>query len=161
MSGQMLDLPLAQSWAEAIAALGTAGALGVAARVYVLSQRDRRDDEATQARLVHREPTLDALSDGSIDFWELQFFVHNDSSAAIHNLAAVRVKREGTWQPAPDEHLVAAAERINARGNAPIYLERLERSPELAEWEIEFEFTDAHGRRWRRRGIEQPTRVTI
>ena len=54
MGPEIFGVELAQSWAEAVAAVGTTAAFVVAAVVYASQQRDRRDDEAKQARLVFR-----------------------------------------------------------------------------------------------------------
>jgi hypothetical protein len=134
---------------------------------------ERRDDEASQARLV----TLQAEGHPATD-WRgdplggdplngvtaVEVTVTNDSSAPILNLdlrelrfAADDVDYSGQAATSDSRmHLRLAA---HSNWTASFHFSSPRPLSEGPRYRYQLEFTDAHGRRWRRRGTEQPVRV--
>lgn len=153
-----------QSWAEALAAVGTTAAFLIAVGVFWLQQRDRRDDEKAQARLVVREVKDRRMIE---ETWNVSFQITNHSTAPVF-----RVKHTGTttsgffsrfpegWGPLPDMVVLApgASYQIATVGMPwPPEIAANQVHPPAAE--VEFQFTDARGRMWRRFGTDEPVRV--
>lgn len=165
MGPELLGIDWAQSWAEAVGAGATAVAFLVAAFEYRRSARERRDAEAGQARLVVRrrrrimDSQIAEASSSSATTTRVEFQVCNESTKPIHGLCMRALRREGTWvslRTAPG----LLPETLAAGEGCVVYVEPTEAFPNLQDWEVEFEFTDADGRRWRRAGLQEPARFT-
>ena len=168
-AAQWLGLEWAQSWAEALAALGTVAAFLIGALAFFWQQRDRRDDEARQARLVHRvvEPSFRHIEmEGTFEPQPtVQMHLCNRSDAPIFQVRMGHVWHKGTWDR-PLYGFQSVKEDVVAAGSTvELYEEVRVKSTATTEhgaaaWDFEFDFVDAAGRRWRRRGMDQPERLT-
>lgn len=160
MGPEFWGIDLAQSWAEAVGALGTALAFVVAAFVYRRAESDRRERHADQARLVffvtERNPT------------GVRVLVRNLSTAPVYFVASAVQVQPGTGPTAetgrlaevlPPDHV---GEEVWSR-MAPTMLDergKVKVTGPVAQLErVTIGFLDAHGRQWRRAGNEQPRLV--
>ena len=172
MGPELWGIHLAQSWAEALAAIVTTGAFGVAAGVYWSQQRDRRDDEAGQARMLVRTrhvwaaPTVSFAGqqrDTAPKTYRVALAVSNRSGMQVHSPVPVRIEGPFGWREPPIQFVHAPPDAIDPGETFTMVTLELEASPDDRpseyNYDLEFEFVDARGRRWRRRGLEQPQRI--
>lgn len=167
-AAQWLGLEWAQSWAEALAALGTVAAFLIGALAFLWQQRDRRDDEVRQARLVHRvvHPSFRHIEmQGRFEAQPtVRMELVNRSDKPIFQVRMGHVWHNDKWTR-PLYGFQAVAQEVVPQGSTlELYEEVRVKSSSLAEhgpaaWDFEFDFVDAAGRRWRRRGMDQPRRV--
>ena len=172
MGPEIWGIQLAQSWAEVLAAVVTTGALVVAAGVYWSQQRDRRDDEAGQARMVVR--TRRVWAPPSISFagqaretapktYRVALAVSNRSDLQIYSPVPVRIDSRTGWREPPIQSVHAPPDAIEPGETFTMVTIEVETLPDDRpseyHYDLEFEFVDACGRRWRRKSLEQPRRI--
>jgi hypothetical protein len=156
---------LAQSWAEAFAAFGTVAAFAVAARVYVRADRDRRDDEARQARLVYAErEEQGVLVVGSTggNALSLSFLIVNGSEEPIYRPRVTNLVISDGSNAAPETRYLRFPRLVQPGERAALYVRTFHlyrgelNTPAVVDVEVLFE--DARGRVWSRRNTKQPLR---
>lgn len=174
------------NWISAVLGLGAAVGVGVAVLTYRDNQRDRRDDEHQQARLVQACPTpigdWPPLDDHAT--LTVKLAIANHSSEPVFDLRILDVAvvpleydpisismsrhkpvRASLWVSdlAQDLHTL---DRLDSNTRSPtVHAAASELrfdTPDNFGFQINchFEFTDARGRRWQRIGGFRPTRTT-
>ncbi|GAA2170105.1 hypothetical protein [Pedococcus bigeumensis] len=165
MEPELWGMNLAQSWAEAFAAIGTVAAFLIGVLVFARQQADRRDDEASQARQVLPGRSCYsqdlAYSGGTGTDHVLTLSAVNYSEQHIYQALIRRVAgRPGAWDDPVFGYITAhAAESLEPGRSQQLYEVHSDEPFNEYDWAIEFEFVDARGRRWLRRGLDQPRRL--
>jgi hypothetical protein len=160
-------------WLAGVGTFAAFGALLFAAREWRAAQVERRDREASQARLIIVEPAAGAASDKVQSAFlrhEIDAVIKNHSHAPIFNLAIAScddtmVSLDLAEIPAGVPRMIAIQEGLRRRVVPPhgtsvtfkVKRHGVQIGPSL-EW-VTFGFTDAHGTAWRRRGSDQPQRL--
>lgn len=156
-----LDIPAAQSWAEAVGAAGTVLAFAVAAFVYARAERNRIDAEGDQARLVYAVDVGDEVHHA--------VFMKNASSELVHNvngLVHVFILGDGIdiHDTYPIDHIYTLepgeprqvwgheGDLADVEGANPDDMPIVDRS-------VEIYFDDARGRKWTRGLSGEPRRL--
>jgi hypothetical protein len=141
-------------WVSAVGTFAALGALLIAARQWQAAQVERRHRQADQARLIIAEkPPGPMVVTKTRDGMASDVVICNHSDSPVFDLSVRRYTYEGGVANATGDLLHrqrllgagASTDRIAAVGG-----------PDWVTKSLDFSFTDANGRRWRREGFGQP-----
>jgi hypothetical protein len=152
-------MPAMQSWAEAVAAVGTAAGFLIAAVVYWRAEQDRRADHAVQAPMVFPEIRHEPVDGTDTKAVRTVVSAVNASSEPVFTPYVMAMWRGSesialnSWQEydPPDVPLL--------RPGATSDLLYLIRDEPLTGLEVMIAFTDNHGRTWVRQSIRSRRRT--